>query len=71
MLVPPGAAISGQSIRDAHLRDRTGALVLSLRDLDGTFTTNPSPDTEIREGHVLIAIGTLDELTALTQVVAE
>ncbi len=65
VLVRPGSSIAGQTIRDAHLRDRTGALVLALREEDGSFNTNPSPDTTIRAGHVLIAIGTPTELAAL------
>jgi voltage-gated potassium channel len=65
--VPSGSGIAGQSIRDVHLRDRTGALVLALREPDGAFNTNPSPDTMICAGQVLIAIGTVEELTALEQ----
>lgn len=61
--------IVGRSLRDSHLRDRTGALVLALRDADGTFQTNPSPDLEIRGGQVIIAIGTQDELDSLVAVV--
>ena len=61
--------IAGQTLRDAHLRDRTGALVLALRRADGTFLTNPSPDTVLEPGHVLIAIGTEDELAALADLV--
>jgi voltage-gated potassium channel len=71
VVVPPESSIAGQSIRDAHLRDRTGALVLALRDPDGSFNTNPSPDSTIRAGDVLIAIGTPDELTALERVMVE
>jgi len=71
VVVPPESSIAGQSIRDAHLRDRTGALVLALRDPDGTFNTNPSPDSTIRAGDVLIAIGTPDELTALERVMLD
>jgi voltage-gated potassium channel len=65
--VPVGldSPIVGRTLRDSHLRDRTGALVLALRDADGTFRTNPSPDLEIRGGQVIIAIGTQDELDAL------
>jgi voltage-gated potassium channel len=70
MLVPPGSPIAGNSIRDAHLRDRTGALVLALRDENGRFNTNPSPDTRIEAGQILIAIGTSTELEALEQTVA-
>jgi voltage-gated potassium channel len=70
VLVPAESSIAGQSIRDAHLRDRTGALVLALREQDGSFTTNPSPDATINAGHVLIAIGTPAELEALERVMA-
>ena len=69
VLVPDGAPIAGRSIRDAHLRDRTGALVLAVRERDGSFTTNPSPDTVIREGQILIVIGTSSQLEALSGVV--
>jgi voltage-gated potassium channel len=65
MLVPAGSPLAGNSIREAHLRDRTGALVLALRDEDGIFNTNPSPDTRILAGQILIAIGTPSELEAL------
>ncbi len=67
--VPDGSAIAGETIRSAQLRDRTGALVLALRELDGTFATNPSPDTTIQQGQVLIAIGTSTELEALSRAV--
>jgi voltage-gated potassium channel len=69
LLVPPGSPIAGMSIRDAHVRDRTGSLVLALRDGDGNFNTNPSPETSIEAGHVLIAIGTPGELEALEHMV--
>ena len=67
--VPAGSSVVGQSLRQAHLRDRTGALVLALRAPDGTFTSNPAPDTALDAGQVLIAIGTPDELAALVEVV--
>lgn len=63
--VTEGSPIAGRSLRDAHVRDKTGSLVLALRDADGTFQTNPSPDTLICAGQVIIAIGTQDELKAL------
>jgi voltage-gated potassium channel len=69
ILVPAQSSVAGQSIRDAHLRDRTGALVLALRGEDGQFATNPPPDTTIEPGQVLIAIGTPAELDALAQTV--
>jgi len=56
--VPDGSPLAGRSLRDAHIRDRTGALVLATREADGRFTTNPEPETAIQPGHILIAIGT-------------
>ena len=69
IVVPAQSSIAGQSIRSAHLRDRTGALVLALRSAQGEFDTNPSPDTTIESGQVLIAIGTPDELDSLERTV--
>jgi len=63
--VPEESPIAERSIRDAHIRDRTGALVLALRDEAGSFTTNPPPDTVIHAGEVIIAIGTQGDLDAL------
>jgi voltage-gated potassium channel len=63
--VAPTSDLGGRSLRDAHIRDRTGALVLAVREADGSFTTNPSPETVIESGHVLIAIGTEAQLAAL------
>jgi voltage-gated potassium channel len=63
--VAPTSELGGRSLRDTHIRDRTGALVLAVRDGTGAFTTNPAPETVIRPGHVLIAIGTAAQLAAL------
>jgi len=68
--VGAGSPIAGQTLRDAHLRDRTGALVLAMRDDAGRFRSNPTPETEIRTGEVLIAIGTPGQLDALREQVA-
>lgn len=63
--VAEGSPFVGQTLREANIRERTGALVLALRAEDGRFTTNPSPETAIGAGHILIAIGTGEQLTAL------
>jgi len=65
--VAPGSALGGRSLRDAHIRDETGALVLAIRAADGTFVTNPAPETVLEGGTVLIAIGTAEQLDALDQ----
>lgn len=69
--VVPSSPIVGNSLREAQIRERTGALVLALRDESGRFSTNPSPDTRLDGGQVLIAIGTPRELAALAALADE
>jgi voltage-gated potassium channel len=68
--VPHDSVLVGSSIRNAHIRDHTGALVLALREPDGSFVTNPAPDQVLAGGQVLIAIGTKTELAALEALAA-
>jgi voltage-gated potassium channel len=63
--LPDQSPLAGKSLRDAHIRDSTGALILALRDATGEFTTNPAPETELCAGQILIAIGTDAQLRAL------
>ncbi len=68
--VGAGSPIAGQTLRDTHLRDVTGALVLAMRSADGTFRTNPPPDAVVEAGEVLIAIGTEVQVKALADLLA-
>jgi len=63
--------LTGQTLDTAQVHDRTGALVLAIRKPDGTFTTNPSPQTPIQAGDVLIGVGTADQLQTLARYAAE
>jgi voltage-gated potassium channel len=63
--VAPGSRVAGMALGAAHLRAETGALVLALRKADGTFLSNPAPETELVGGVTVIAIGTDDQLEAL------
>jgi voltage-gated potassium channel len=69
LVVGATSSLAGQTIADSHLRARTGALVLALRQPDGPFVSNPPPDTRFEAGHVVIAIGTEAELAALEELV--
>jgi voltage-gated potassium channel len=63
--VPPESALGGKTLKDANLREESGALVLALRSPDGVFTTNPTGDTLIQPHHIVIAVGTADDLHRL------
>jgi voltage-gated potassium channel len=67
LAVEPDSPLAGCTLREANLPARTGVLVLAMRRADGSFTTNPSPDTMIEPGQVLIAVGTDDDLVRLDE----
>jgi voltage-gated potassium channel len=66
--VPEGSPVAGQTLREADLRKRAGVLILALRRVDGTFTTNPDPDIVIEPHQVLIAVGTDTDFDRLEKV---
>ena len=61
---------SGRTIRDLRIRDTTGAIIVALRKVDGTFDATPEPDALIDVGDVLIAVGAPDELRRLEEMFA-
>jgi voltage-gated potassium channel len=63
--VRAGSRLAGRTLREAHVGETTGALVLALRSHDGTFLANPPMQTPVDAGYVLIAIGTQQQLSAL------
>jgi voltage-gated potassium channel len=67
--VPDSSPLAGQTLREADLRKRAGVLVLALRRVDGSFTTNPDPDLVIEPHQVLIAVGTDVDLDRLDKIV--
>ncbi len=68
--VQPTWAAAGRTIRELRIRHETGAIVVALRKLDGTFDTTPEPDTPIDVGDVLIGVGSADELQRLEDLFA-
>ncbi len=71
LMVSSDSHLVGSTLRSAHLRDRTGALVLAIRRPDGRFLTNPSPEDTIEAGDVLISVGTAEQLEALSAFAAQ
>lgn len=46
-----------KSIQDLHIRKRSGANIVGLKDNDGQYVLNPSPETIICEGSKLFVLG--------------
>jgi voltage-gated potassium channel len=57
--------IAGKTLRAANLREDSGALVLALRSPGDNFTTNPTGDYRLEPGHVIVAVGTDEDLLRL------
>jgi voltage-gated potassium channel len=65
LAVPEGSTLDGKSLAESRLRDRTGVMVLAMREPGGSFLPNPSSDSVIHAGQVLIVIGTPEQLESL------
>jgi len=63
--------LHGKTVAEVSVRQRTGANVLALRRVaEGTVLTNPPSDLRFQPGDVLIALGTRDQLLALSKLTA-
>ena len=56
---------ANQTLRDSHIREKSGATVIAVKSKGGALTSSPSPDMKIREGDILISVGTPSQLEAL------
>jgi voltage-gated potassium channel len=65
--LPAGSPLAGLTLEETGVRERTGALVLALRTSTGEFVPNPRRDSRLEPGHILIAVGTPDELRCLAE----
>ncbi len=65
VIVTAGSPLVGNTLHAAGLQEATGALVLAVRAAHGPFRPNPSPETVLRGGDVLIVVGTPDQLAAV------
>jgi voltage-gated potassium channel len=61
---------AGKTIGDLRVHDATGAMIVALRRLDGTFDVTPGPDARLSEGEVVIGVGTAEEMRRLEELFA-
>ena len=65
--VTPECGQAGKTIRDLRIHDVTGAMIVALRRLDGSFEVTPGPDAVLGEGEVVIGVGTAEEMRRLEE----
>ena len=61
------SCLSGQTIRDAHIGGRTGAIILAVRTLDGKLVNNPSGNHLMQGWEQLIVMGRHEQIEALKE----
>ncbi|MBW4597075.1 MAG: NAD-binding protein [Brasilonema angustatum HA4187-MV1] len=68
LLDPAICPFVGQTLGQANLRAKTGALLLAIRRTNGELIGGPTPETAFLTGDVLIAMGTAEQLRTLNKV---
>jgi len=68
ILVNPSSQLVGMSMREARLRDTTGALVVGIHRADHGLLFNPRGTETFLAGDVLLAMGSHETLDALVKV---
>lgn len=58
--------LAGMSLREAAIRQRSGAMILAVEDESHHLYLNPDPDLIITPGQVMVGIGTHDQIEKLT-----
>lgn len=63
--ISPSSPLSNRTVREADIRQRSGAMVLSIYRQNGVFDSDLHADTKIGDGDKLIVIGTREQLDKL------
>jgi len=66
--VTEGSALAGHAIRDARVRDVTGAYIMAVSRA-GALDSNPAADRVIESGDQVVVFGTRDQLDAFGKMV--
>ena len=69
--IPPRSSYIGKQLRDVPFRSEANALVVAIRDEDGTFHYNPGSDLELKEGLVLVVLAELEGMQLLRRMMAQ
>jgi TrkA domain protein len=68
--VDPDSELAGVSLETASVRARTGASVVAIQRGEETIA-NPTPETRIEPGDTVVALGTREEQSNLTDLIAD
>ncbi len=67
LTVEEGADVHAKTLGESGIREKSGAVVVAMKDTDGVLHSNPRADHIICAGDILICIGTIQELKTLAE----
>lgn len=67
--VPEKSPLSGKTLAEAQIRQKSGATVLAIRKPEGSFDLQPLADSKIERSDVLVVIGTQEQLDKFEKMV--
>lgn len=70
LLSPEHCPWVGQTLKQAQLRSRSGALILAIRRADQSLIIGPNAETYLYPDDLVIGMGTADELRLLSQLLS-
>ena len=68
--IPAHSPLDSQTLSDAQIRTRTGAVVLAIHGRGGTFELQPHATSVLKGGDTLVVIGTQDQIESLEKMLA-
>ena len=69
--VEPNADIVNRPIGEIEIRSNHGFLIVGIRRSDGTKVINPSPDTQLSAGDIVVVLGHQDDIPMLARTFSE
>lgn len=62
-------AMLDKTIYEIGIRKKTGANIIGLKNADGEFILNPSPDLRVTKGSKLFVLGTPEQISSMKQMI--
>ena len=65
--IASGSILTGKSLKDAALRQQYGVTILAVQDPAKELILSPGPDFQLKEGLILVALGSSEALVRLKE----
>ena len=63
--VPDTSSLLNKTLSEAKIREKSGALVIAIRKVDGSFNLQPQSSSTIEKRDIFVVIGTQEQVGLL------